>query len=278
MGFCFPRLPAEIRNKIYRLALVQPQPIELWPTNEVAFAKDFDIIPEEDPTPENSAVLVRAAFNHVRSNSVVAILRASKMIYKEATPIFYGENEFRFSMDLGWMPMFHFLFTIGKRNRGMISRLAVFAPIMGAVFWERFVSPYPTRNVLEYTSFNIPEEHLTLDYSEMVSRCCAFLVEAKSLQQLFLVLPPGLMLGDNALEKGLYNGFKNFVDRDVFVAGFEVGIILVFAQETYRENRKAASYAEANLLWETRVKSANDWRYGPAVNTYEDESFVHVGH
>ncbi|MCJ1301750.1 hypothetical protein MMC08_004551 [Hypocenomyce scalaris] len=278
MGFHFLRLPAEIRNKIYRLALVQPQPIELWPTNEVAFAEDFDIIPEEDATPEHSAELVKAAFNHVRSNSVVAILRVSKMIYKEATPIFYGENEFRFSMDLGWMAMFHFLFTIGERNRRMVSRLAVFAPIMGVVFWDRFISPYPTRNVLEYTRFNIPEEHLTLDYSNMVSRCCAFLVEAKSLQQLFLVLPPGLMLGDNALEKGLYNGFKNFVDRDVLVAGFEVGIILVFAQETYRENRKAASYAEANLLWGTRVKSANEWRYEQAVITYENEGFMHLSH
>lgn len=130
MSFPFLRLPCEIRLQIYSLSLVQSQPIELWPTNEVAFADGFDIIPEDDATPEHSGEVVKAAFEDLRKNSVVAILCVSKIVHQEAASVFYGKNEFRFSMDLGWMPMLHFLFTIGKDTRGMLRKLAVFAPVM----------------------------------------------------------------------------------------------------------------------------------------------------
>ena len=96
-------------------------------------------------------------------------------------------------------------------------------------------------------------------------------MEARSLQALYLVLPPGLVLlpglvlETNALETGLYRGFQDFVDSGAEAAGFGPEIVLVLAHETYRENRLVASFAEEILLWQTRVKSANDWRYAQAV-------------
>lgn len=271
MLFDFLRLPSEIRNQIYSLLLIQPHPIELWPTNEVAFAEGFDIIPEDDATPEYSAKCVRTSFDDLRTNSVVAILRVSRTTHQEAAPIFYGKNEFRFSMDLGWMPMFHFLFTIGKENRKMLRKLAVFPPIMELSIWDRFISPAPPLSVFEETRFNIPAEHLTLDYSEIITKCVSFLVEAQSLRTLYLVLPPGLIYESSVLETGLYPGFCILVESDAASAEFRADIILVLAHETYHRNSDIAYCAETCLLWETRVKSANDWRYAQAVMADEDE-------
>ena len=172
--------------------------------------------------------------------------------------------------------MFHFLFTIGEKNRGMLRKLAVFAPVMEKGIRDRFISPAPPLSVFEHTRFNIPAENLTLDYGEIVVKCATLLMEAQSLQILYLVLPPGLMLGKDVLENGLYPGFKNFVDGSAASAQLGVNIILVLAHETHRENRDVVLFAEANLLWETRVKSANDWRYAQAVIVDDGEDLNHM--
>ena len=196
------------------------------------------------------------------------------MINQEATPVFYAKNEFRFSMDLGWMPMFHFLFTIGAKNRGMLQKLAVFAPVLDIGVWDRLISPAPPLSVFQHTRFNIPTKHLTLDYRGVVTKCVALLMEARSLQVLYLVLPPGLILEKTALEMGLYPGIQSIVGRSAAGATFAADIILVLAHENYHENQEVAFFAEANLLWETRVKSANDWRYAQTVMADEDQDLV----
>jgi hypothetical protein len=73
LSFDFLGLPAELRKQIYELALLQDEP-----SNIIGGASRYE------PSRKGSMAPGRGLF------------RVSRMVHEEATPIFYGQNEFRF--------------------------------------------------------------------------------------------------------------------------------------------------------------------------------------
>lgn len=65
------------------------------------------------------------------NNPLIALLRVSQLVHKEASQIYYGENEWRFSGINGWMVMSCWLNTITFRHFQFLKRITVHVPFPG---------------------------------------------------------------------------------------------------------------------------------------------------
>lgn len=63
-----------------------------------------------------------------RAAGCAALLRVNKQLCSEATPVFYGENEFRFSNVTGWIALDFFLYKIGLDKSSMLRQVTVCYP------------------------------------------------------------------------------------------------------------------------------------------------------
>ena len=125
-------LPLELRDQIYRELLVLDEAIELWPIGEHVLKTDPD---------DNDSMYIK----YIKPGAVYAthhrelrrrlwpkVLRVCKTVNVEASRIFYGNNEFRFSGGLGWTMLNSFLRTIGPSSCRMMRHLSVIAPGLDA--------------------------------------------------------------------------------------------------------------------------------------------------
>jgi len=105
----FLDLPPEMRDMVYSQALVFQEPIGLSPYSE----QDVEIPQNSSWKPRLEAVKV------YRQNVKPALkaLRVSRQLNKEASPVFYGQNEFRFTAVWRWYILYRFLRTISKLRR-----------------------------------------------------------------------------------------------------------------------------------------------------------------
>lgn len=104
-AFRFSDLPGEVRNKIYRLCLINESPIAL----EVLelFVSDVKIL-EGAETPEKEPFTFFSTDSEIEKWTVNAtLLRVSKAIRDEAASIFYGCNRFQF---LRQQSLIHFIY------------------------------------------------------------------------------------------------------------------------------------------------------------------------
>ncbi|CAK4020061.1 Hypothetical predicted protein [Lecanosticta acicola] len=105
----FVDLPAEIRNSIYRLVLVQdPEYIDLSPKTNRQHGENKD-----------------ARDHHMKRfreeiTPCLGMLRLNKQIGSESAYIFYGETEFRFTSYRGWYTLDSWLSKIGAANHALI--------------------------------------------------------------------------------------------------------------------------------------------------------------
>lgn len=105
-------LPPEIRSVIYRHMLVLEEAIELAALHWNRPQKHR---------------LVKAALKRYRLDVIprLGLLRTCKKVYHEASSIFYGEKEFRFSNSQGWFVLLAFLLTIGERSQKLLRLLTI---------------------------------------------------------------------------------------------------------------------------------------------------------
>ncbi|KAK4502305.1 hypothetical protein PRZ48_005730 [Zasmidium cellare] len=108
----FLDLPGEIRNRIYRLALVFDEPFELVP--KAGGSKR---------APGRALVACKKQF--AKSLGPRKVLRVNKQVNKEASDIFYGENRFCFTAVVGWQVLRGFMATIGKDNAARLRKITV---------------------------------------------------------------------------------------------------------------------------------------------------------
>lgn len=82
----FLDLPRELRDKIYRLALVQHPP-------------NIEFAAKTHYSETSNSVVREHHFQRFRKDVLpwLGLLRVSKQIKREAGSIFYGENEYRFT-------------------------------------------------------------------------------------------------------------------------------------------------------------------------------------
>lgn len=113
----FLDLPGEIRNKIYNYALN-------FDSIELATKSRFD----------HKSNRARAlAYRDYKQNikPVLRLLRTNKQVNEEASSIFYGQNEFRFTAICGHDILRAFCKTIGKANTLRLAKITEHAPIEG---------------------------------------------------------------------------------------------------------------------------------------------------
>jgi len=102
-------LPREIRDMVYSQALIFQEMIGLSPYSE----QDVEIPQTSSWKPRLEAV--KAYRQNVKP--ALKILRVSRQLNEEASPVFYRQNEFRFTNVWGWYILYCFLRTIGKLRR-----------------------------------------------------------------------------------------------------------------------------------------------------------------
>ncbi|KAF7193337.1 hypothetical protein HII31_05316 [Pseudocercospora fuligena] len=139
----FLDLPAELRNRVYELVLVlDPAYVELsakttvyWVGNEKA----------------REHHLKRYKYDIQRR---LRLLRVCKQIYEEASPMFYGENEFRFTSVKGWYALATWIDQIRPRNQRLIRKISIHVPWRGKVY--------------DFQSDNEPESRVRMDMQQSI--------------------------------------------------------------------------------------------------------------
>lgn len=117
----FLKLPAEIRNQIYQVALISPGPIDLWPIakcwrpqlldppdNAMQHRYEKSLVARESQyqdllTPHNPESIVgfrlQTDLLHVRKELSTGLLGTCAQVYNEAADYFWRSNTWRFSDD-----------------------------------------------------------------------------------------------------------------------------------------------------------------------------------
>ena len=121
----FLDLPAELRCNVYHFALVPETPIEFAPLKLESFSP-CELHPHGGGMWFSADTWHRERYEGYILPSL-GLLRVSKLVNREATPFYYGQ-EFRFTGDLGWHTLHHWLRLIGPANRQMVKHITVNHP------------------------------------------------------------------------------------------------------------------------------------------------------
>ena len=121
--FRFGHLPGEIRNQIYSLLLVDPDPISI----EVEEEYDFDHEPcnEAQIYSDYDAVQLTSSTNHTIE---AGILFVNSTIYDEAIPILYGQNTFNFDGAYPWNDFCLFNWNLRNTNSRHLNKVSIRFP------------------------------------------------------------------------------------------------------------------------------------------------------
>ncbi|KAI4617004.1 uncharacterized protein J4E87_008516 [Alternaria ethzedia] len=188
----FLDMPLEIRLMIYGHALEFDEPIELWP-------ETGDMDTEYYRRVRNGSRL-RKMFGR-RGARNLGLLRTCKQVCAEATEVFYGNNEFRFSGLNGHMVAYAFATKIGPRNLGFMKSMTMAIPCRSedrgcmASHWnphtwlrthdvyDLMPFPYP------WTKGKLRKRFPRLDFEDSWSSLAWMLAGAHRLNQITFVLP-----------------------------------------------------------------------------------------
>lgn len=131
-------LSGETRNRVYRLLLVVEPAIEFCPKMARA-------------SRNGPGRLYRHCEERWsrKLKPMLRFLRLSKAINAEASDIFYGEDEFRFTNQEGWTYLEAFLATIGKVNTTRLRHVTVHVPWGGRGASNDRSSPHRTSYLTE---------------------------------------------------------------------------------------------------------------------------------
>nr|OQO17155.1 hypothetical protein B0A51_15212 [Rachicladosporium sp. CCFEE 5018] len=148
-SFLLMRLPAELRDEVYRQMLVSPGGVEICPTPYVrAPTRKCRNRGENCESYFKSTVQAEEYQRNSKWETIgqfAGIMRANKQVHKEASRICYSENEFRFTNTTGWMGLDTFLYQIDLRNCSMLRSITVrHADLLnlpctcssGSTFWD----------------------------------------------------------------------------------------------------------------------------------------------
>ncbi|KAK4891723.1 hypothetical protein LTR27_009731 [Elasticomyces elasticus] len=110
----FLHLPAELRNRICR---------EVLPFGSIELAPLFIHTPANHKGNNGKARVLHMRKYKREIVPRLRLLRTNKQVHKEASSIFYGENEFRFTNRYGFDTFFFFTRTIGELNTSLLRKV-----------------------------------------------------------------------------------------------------------------------------------------------------------
>ncbi|KAL8858861.1 MAG: hypothetical protein Q9178_004539 [Gyalolechia marmorata] len=124
-SFNFSELPGEIRNEIYRLCLVNKDPIPVWDVNFTLSGRDKQA--KRTKLQETKQHSVTGNFpTNLGFN--LGLLRVSKFVYAEAVAILYGLNTFQFKGRNCWRNLISFDFNMTDFGHQHVRKVAIEFP------------------------------------------------------------------------------------------------------------------------------------------------------
>ncbi|KAF2709210.1 hypothetical protein K504DRAFT_467186 [Pleomassaria siparia CBS 279.74] len=180
--FPLMKLPGELRNRVYKLALVLHHPIDFWP------------MPSGLAAETSRRDTVEQDLKQISGN----LLRVSRQVHKETVPILYGCNRFRFSHLGSWTVLHGFLAHINT-NCQYLSSISIKIPdtwtrVIGdepLQLPERLLNDADLHAVLRrfgYNSIQTPAGP-SIKSHRAFSRGCEMLVSLPSLRSFTIVIP-----------------------------------------------------------------------------------------
>ena len=184
-------LPAEIRSKIFKFALVRDESIDLWPHKWTK--------PDEDAKEGENLLKTRhqTDLEYVRKEMATGLLGTCRQVFNEAAMFFWRDNHFKFPGRSGWQGLLRFFLTIGPDARSRISRVDVHAPI-----YMRWPDKDSDGKDLNGRSKNYPKMHMVkipeeghLD-RQAIQRLCVILAQDRTLKEMNFIIPEDFRNGD----------------------------------------------------------------------------------
>ncbi|KAF2469149.1 uncharacterized protein BDR25DRAFT_356932 [Lindgomyces ingoldianus] len=189
-AFPFMSLPPELRLKVYRHHLLSSSPIELWPhvKNNTMYSANWR--------------RANSLHAYMWLNHKLGLLRVSSIIHLEASQVFYGENEFRFTGINGWMVCSLYLNTIGPQHFRFLRHITLHVPFPGTDYLA--MPTFANHTLAEKICLLRPHQHVNFgermrkygflipqdwSYDWSISNVVELLSRA-DLQTFRLVLPP----------------------------------------------------------------------------------------
>ena len=123
--FRFRHLPGEIRNQIYSLLLVDPNPISIEVEEKYSsyeYDQIYDVVTQDG---DADAVHLTSPTNHIID---AGILFVNSTIYDEAVPILYGHNTFDFHGASPWNNFCVFNWNLRNTNSRLLSKVIIGSP------------------------------------------------------------------------------------------------------------------------------------------------------
>ncbi|KAI9718756.1 MAG: hypothetical protein M1812_003930 [Candelaria pacifica] len=169
------RLPGELLNQIYDLALTQEEPIELWSEKAI----DYDKV--------HPKAILRDSFLDTRRKSGVGLLRTCRKFRNEASSVFFGANTFHFSGSGGWDGLYRFLLALDPTVRSCVKRLGVFIPLEPGLYTSEH-----SITLCRGESWTPRCLNVLNNSGKIVRECCALMAKEETVQQLKFLIPRGV--------------------------------------------------------------------------------------
>ncbi|KAF2770531.1 hypothetical protein EJ03DRAFT_360582 [Teratosphaeria nubilosa] len=164
------------------------------------------------------------------------LLRTCKQISPEASPILFGEVEFRFTSIKGYYVLNTFLRQIGSINQSLLRKITIHIPFPGHIgegplcpdYWPKSVSQLAKmRGILTGMGLHPRAHNKAFSHTTCVRRANSIFEAHGKLKSLRLILPDTYMVAD-AADEGMWAGktFGSMVpDVEKFAGGLDVTLV-----------------------------------------------------
>lgn len=188
-------MPLELRIRVNEVALVSPEPVEFCPEpfyfDGTCTSKWQDWLePFRASSKKNEEIMEEFVYPFSR------LMRVSKTIHEEASKVFYGQNEFRFSNVSGWVGLDLFLYQIDLVKCSLLRNVTVCHPALSVRPTTLGTAPHFLRGMNELNP-RLPRDAPSLYHYERWfdktngEDATRVLEKAGKLQYLQYVLPAG---------------------------------------------------------------------------------------
>jgi len=192
-------LPSEPRLKIYEHALVRTGGIEFCPEPYYMHRMGDHHVRNIVAADHEKSCSFHEDCSREELKPFTKLLRASKTVHAEATAVFLGSNEFRFTNSSGWFALDRFLYILGVDKTRMLRKITIMHPDFTVLptslslenrFWDGMSRSLAARPGSPETLGSVCQRTRWFDAQKITPDPALVLEKTKTLLQLRLLLPP----------------------------------------------------------------------------------------